>query len=230
MHLLVASILTGCGFGLTMEGGVQPDEPEGGLTELEEDSGLGLDTVDGTLEGVTWSMDLAECVGVEPTGIEGLLMLMGSSTLLLHVAHESSSALEFYVAMTGEDGLQDLCQPVVALPAADWTGNPCFAISDGQLMLSVNGYPVALRQLQLSGNVYVDGSGFDLGELFAEVDSRELDAAFAGDLDMSVCELLEAVGDTCQACDDGFPGCFDVHLQSLEGVEHGEGFELNPDC
>ncbi len=222
MRLIFVLLLPGCGtFGLTAVGGVQPSDTG--------DPGSDAPPVEVALAGQTWSMDLATGEVVEPEGSGAFLALLDSTAVLLSVLDEPPDQLDLAVALTGSDGLQNICQPVLDLPYANFSGNPVMLIDESQLSFNINGVAITMRELELRATIQPDGLSFERGSWQAELDARDLDEALSEQLDLSTCDLLDDMGTDCHDCGDGSESCFNLHLKDLAGQDHGAGFDPEPD-
>jgi hypothetical protein len=225
MKLLPLLLLYGCGT-LGLGFNVGRAKPE---TGDPNDTGDGPATVDASIMGRTWSADLAQATIPEPEGLGGFLALMDSTAVLFHVSKDEGNDVDLVFALTGADGHQDLCQPVLDFSGADFSGNPWLTVSKTSVPLRINGVEVELRDAQLELLVHEFGQGFQRGWMVAEVDGRELDEALGDRIPSSTCEILDALGTTCHDCGDGSSSCFYIRIEELEGVDYGGPFDPEPD-
>lgn len=204
---------------LTACGGLGLNPLTGDETAMGEAEQAPADAVSVPMSGRTYSTFLSDVIVLEPVGLQALIPQIADEELLFHVAAEGSDLLDLVMALAADDGGQDPCEPVYALPRADWSTNPEILIEDGDTEIAIGGQPVALEQLDLEAHVTTDAQLWDTAILTAVIDTRDL---LGGSLsaDTDVCELVENMGGTCQACADGVDACATLQMQlQAEQVE-----------
>lgn len=225
MRALLLVFLTGCGvFGLENRGWLSPAD-----TGEPSDTTRDDPPVEVALSDRSWESDLDAATVNAPEGLDAFLVLMDSTLILFHVDREAGSELDLIIALTDADGHQDPCQPVLDLAGADFADNPWVEVDMAELPMRINGEDVVLRDVSFEMKVETYGEGFTQGWLQAEIDGRELDEALGDRISSTTCELLEAMGTECHACDDGSPSCFALDIEGLNGVDYGGAFDPDPD-
>ena len=234
---LVSSLLlalTGCNFGLTMEtglGGV--DAPlDGGDTDAGSgpDAQSEADALPETaveLTGKLYGIPPASMNVTEPPGLNGIFDQVLDRPVLVYIEDETSSTLQLDVALAGTDGRQDPCEAVRRFPEGDWSENPVFDVGPGELTTSFGGHPATFRHLELSGVFDEYAFAWRDGTLDAQLDTRELAPALPGVDDL--CGMVEALGGTCTACDDGEELCFELRIEGIIADMVDDDFEVEPD-
>ncbi len=226
-------VLQGCGFGLTLEpegavvedGTEAPDpgdDPSGGDAE-----GLALPATAVELDGKLYAISPDAMRVTQPPGLDGIFDQVLDRDVLVYVESESSTTLELAVALAGPNGRQDPCEAVRAFPAGDWTENPVFDVGPGSLTTQFGGHPATFRDLALSGVFDEYAFSWREGTLSALLDTRELEPAL-GDVG-DACGLVEDLGGSCVACDDGEPACFELRIEEIVAELVDAPFEVAPD-
>lgn len=231
MLALPLILFVGCGtLGLSFLTGNDEKPDDSGLVDTGPEQ---LPPVDAAVEGRTWIADLAAATFTEPEGLGAFLALMDSTAVLFHVEAEYDQRLDLIFALTGADGHQDVCQPVLDFSGADFGGNPWVFVDRTDVDLRINGETVELMDAQLELRIQTYGQGFQQGWMVSEVDGRQLDTALGDRIDSTVCDILDALGTECHACSDGDPSCFYIRIEDIEGSDYGGPFDadVNPaDC
>lgn len=214
---------------------VDETEPDDDGSELGNDDEDGApewpdEPVSASVEGQTWAMDLADATFVEPSGLGGMLSLLDSTVLLVHVVKERSTRLNMVMTLAGSDGQQDPCERIVDLPGAEWSTNPEFVIDENEMEIMVGGAPLILEGALFSGIVSGDGSGWSDGVIAGLADTRDLPASLSEDLGMDVCDMVELVGGRCESCPgDGVNACFELEIEHITAEPFSGGFDPSGD-
>jgi len=186
--------------------------------------------VSASVEGQTWAMDLADATFVEPSGLGGMLSLLDSTVLLVHVIKERSTRLNMVMTLAGADGQQDPCERIVDLPGAEWSTNPEFVIDESEMEIMVGGAPLILEGALFSGIVSEDGDTWSDGVIVGLADTRDLPASLSEDLGMDVCEMVELVGGRCESCPgDGVNACFQLEIEDITAAPFSGSFDPSGD-
>jgi len=86
----------------------------------------------------------------------------------------------------------DPSSPLLAIPPADFSSNPCFEISvDGQLEITVDTITLRIYDLSITGRFYENGAGFNNGVFDGTVDPAPL----ADLLGVNPCSLISGICD-----------------------------------
>ncbi len=227
MLALPLIVLVGCGtLGLSFLTGKDKEADEGEHSDTGPEA---LPPVDAAVEGRTWMADLAQATVSEPEGLGAFLALMDSTAVLFHIDEEYDDTIDLVFALTGADGHQDPCQPVLDFSGADFSGNPWLLVERTDVDLTINGQQVTLMDAQLELRIQPYGQGFLEGWMVAEIDGRELDDALGDRIQSTVCDLLDALGTECHACSDSSESCFFVRIEDLEGADYGGPFDPDVD-
>ncbi len=200
--VLLPVMLSACGFGLdemVADDALLPQEPP----------------VEVVLEGATYAVSLLDVTVLEPPGLATVFADLDSGPALFHVVREDGDIIELAIALGAVDGRQSKCEPVHALPPADFSGNPWLEVHGAALPLSLGGHPVSLDYMGLTALFSPDGEDWQSGTLDAVLDTRELAPLFKEGTD--VCALVEGMEGTCEPCADGQIACVDVSLDDVIG-------------
>jgi len=215
--LLLAALLllSACGLGL------EPMDT-GALSAAQ-----GGDPVSVDLAGRTYAVPLSQVTVLEPAGLQAVLPQVATSDLLFHVSDEATDTLDLVMSMAAADGAQDPCQPVYSLPAAAWR-NPELDIQDGTTRIDIAGQPLTLSRLNMQATVSTDGGRWDTAELAAFIDTRDL---LGGSLPegTDICGIVENMGGTCEACDDGVEACSWLRME-LQATETDISYDPSVDA
>ena len=226
---------------VVLEGGGLAWKPEGDLpvgsevqwsTEIcgEVASGsfvtgeYGEAAVPDALDDQSWSLDLAAAKWVEPEGGGDLFASLFGGLILLGV----QSATESQIDMIGGVGevvtdeevgdswiQQDPCYATVDFPAASFMNNPYVEVGPADLALEVQGIPVTLHDVLISGALTEFGDRLAGATLSGETDARDLESMGSA---ATICGYLEMYGVSCVECTaDGEPWCVRVGVEEIEG-------------
>ncbi|RME25866.1 MAG: hypothetical protein D6798_07965 [Deltaproteobacteria bacterium] len=209
-------LLAACGLGLEP---LTPDELDAG-----PDSDLG-DPVTVSLTGRTYAADIAGITVLEPEGLGPLMQETVKGTLLFHVTADRGDQVDLVLTLGDDQGRQDPCTKVYALPSADWTGNPALAIEDGTTRIDIAERPVDLSSLSMVALVRDDGQEWTNTHIRTLVDTRDLQGGSLPE-GTDVCGLVAELGGECMVCDDGEPVCAVLEL-AMDMVEVDTGFDLD---
>jgi hypothetical protein len=172
------------------------------------------------VEGSTYNLDLSSGRWVLPAGVGSLIETLIPSDLEVFFMVDSLAGDDmFFMGALGDGaGNQDMCSESIALPdPANFTENPFFSLPSDQLTLDVEGIPVVIEDMLLSGAFASDGSSIEGAVLAGTMDTRLLvDLVAEGGGDDAVCEIVEAFSVSCEECSDGSgPYCLSVFVDSL---------------
>ena len=81
-------------------------------------------------------------------------------------------------------------------------------------------------EFRYQATVEPDGKGWHDGVLLGNLDARDLEAAFPDGTD--VCNLVDAMGGSCEKCSDGEVACFEMHLEDIAASEADGAFDSTP--
>jgi hypothetical protein len=210
--VLLPVMLTACGYGLD------------GMI-VHDDLGVVEPPVEVVLEGATYAVALDDVTVIEPPGLATVFEELDTGTVLFHVVREEAKIIDLAIALGDTDGRQSECEPVHALPPADFSGNPWLEIHGAALPLSMGGHPVSLDYMGLTAFFSPDGEEWQSGTLSAVLDTRELAPLFKDGTD--VCALVEGMEGVCEPCSDGAIACVDVELDNVVG--HQVPIRFDPD-
>jgi len=157
----------------------------------------------------TYVIDLATARFVEPPGVGDLIGEFVAMNVLVGVTEVSDTSITMMGALSVEGGTdQDYCTPTFDFPAADFSESPYFAVIADEITLSVAGYDIPLKDLEVSGTFAADGSYFGGAVLGGTVDARDI-IEMIDEVDTweDACALTESFGAPCVACDDGVAAC-----------------------
>jgi len=158
-------------------------------------SEVGSDIDASTLEGNTYSLDIASGRFVEPAGIGSILGDFIDQEILIGVQTADATDIQMIGAI-GDGGAQGECDPTIGFPSATFAGNPFFQIGPETTTLSVAGYTVTIEDLEISGAFAPDASYIAGAVLAGTIDTRPL------------VPLVNAEAD----CSDGAPRCCDTDI------------------
>ncbi|MCP4867194.1 MAG: Ig-like domain-containing protein [Proteobacteria bacterium] len=194
---------------------------------------LSVDAED--LVGRTYRIEVEPADLVDPPGAGPVISTYLTETPILIAVTERSSfeaeaqpgvyllgALGVY---DGETISQNLCRGTTSLSAgadaepltdddipSTWD-DPILQMGPHDLPLEVSGVLAGIYDLDLRWVVHPDLNDFEDGAFSGIVDTRWLDSLTPGGELGSACELLDAVGLTCEECPGGTPGAFCVELR-----------------
>ncbi|MFH1464324.1 MAG: Ig-like domain-containing protein [Pseudomonadota bacterium] len=157
----------------------------------------------------TYVIDLATARFVEPAGVGELIGEFVTMNVLVGVTEVSGSEITMMGALSVEGGTeQDFCTPTFDFPAADFSETPYFVVSADEITLSVAGYDIPLKDLEVSGTFASDGTYFGGAVLGGTVDARDI-VEMIDEVDTweDACALTASFGAPCVACDDSVEAC-----------------------
>ena len=213
----VVLLLPGC-IGLTQTKGFDT-----GAAALAADT---LPPAEVTLEGLVFGIGVGDFDVAEPAGADALVDQLFTYDVLIYVEEELSDSLHLDLSLAGSDGYQNPCEPVVALPKAEFD-NPSFQSGPADLPATLGGEPVTLYDFTLTGAFDAYAFGWHAGTLAADFDAREVDPALPEGL--LACDLLAGLGSPCRACTDGDVRCFSLELVNIEAALVSWPFDPTPD-
>jgi len=198
----------------------------------------GAVTTPGDLVGNAYQLDIAGARFIEPAGIGSALGSFLTFELYVGVTAVDGADLEMIGAL-GADGAQDVCEATIPFPTSDFANNPYFEVGPQDTTIVVQGYPITLMDLFISGSFAADGSAIAGAELNGSVDTREIvDIYQEGAADDTICQLAEGLGVSCEACGDGQELCLTIVADSINAnvedfsleVLTDEDVDANEDC
>jgi hypothetical protein len=157
----------------------------------------------------TYVIDLASARFVEPPGVGELIGEFVTMNVLVGVTAITTSSITMMGALSVEGGTdQDWCTPTFDFPAADFMAAPYFSVIADEITLSVAGYDIPLKDLEVSGTFASDGSYFGGAVLGGTVDARDI-VEMIDEVDTweDACGLTASFGAPCVPCDDGVEAC-----------------------
>lgn len=188
--------------------------------------GSGAPPTEVTVQGLLFGVGAGDFDVAEPAGADALVDELFTYDVLIYVEEELSDSLHLDLSLAGADGYQNPCEPVVALPKAEWD-NPDFAAGPADFSATLGGEPVTLYDFSLHGQFDTYAFGWHEGGLSANFDAREVNPALPEGL--FACELLAGLGSPCVACPDGDPSCFSLELVHIEAELVSWPFDPTPD-
>ncbi len=180
-----------------------------------------------TLVGNVYTLPLTEGRFVEPPGVGDLLGGLLTVNVLIEVAEASATEIRMMgaISMDGNPNAQDLCTETIDFPtAADFSGNPFFAIGPEDTTLNVSGVSVTVDDLSITGAFSNDGTSMEGASLAGVIDTRPLEPLVGAD----ACELLAGFGIPCIPCPSGDGDfCLALEVQDMTAVQVN-GLDLVP--
>jgi hypothetical protein len=179
----------------------------------------------------TWVLDLKDGRFVAPDGIGPALQTMLEVKLLLGVTAADATTLQFRTGAEDGAGGQDLSASTTDFDAAaDFSGNPFFTASQPVLGMVIEGDPIDVEQLDISGSFAADGSEIVGFRMSGIVDTRDLKEALEVEADGAVCDLFGASFNVeCEACPSGDGDyCITLVVADLPMPEAGFGLAAVP--
>lgn len=182
------------------------------------------------LLGKTYVLDIASARFVEPAAVGGLIGTYATMDILVGITGVSAAEITMMGALSVEDSdppTQDFCTPTFDFPAADFNQSPFFQVGPADTPLTVAGYTVTVRDLEISGTFAPDGSYFGGGVLGGLIDARDL-VGVVPDMDdpAEICALTASFGAPCIACGDGEEFCLRLLADQIVAEEHPTGATL----
>jgi len=183
-----------------------------------------------TLEGDTFTIDLASATWVSPPGAGVLIGQFFEGVFLLGVNEVVDADMSCILAAgeetSGDSYQQDPCFPTTTFDSVDFSGNPYISLQADVLEFEVQGIAVVVREVDISGGLTEDS--FVDGQFAGEVDLREY-----SDFGIDCATLEQFLGVGCTACtSDGEDFCMLVEAEDVSGNRVG-GLSLveneNPD-
>ncbi len=189
------------------------------------DTGTTAVTDPSSLVGKTYVLDLTESRFVAPENIGAALTTQLEVKLLLGVLAVDGSGIDFLAgAETLEGGSQSLDAPTTRFDnAADFSGDPRFVVSTDSLGLVVEGDPITVTDLEMSGSFAADGSAIHGFRMRTTLDMRDLKDALEQNDDDGPCNLFAGSFEVfCTPCDNGEGDyCIDLVVADLTLPEAG---------
>lgn len=174
------------------------------------------------LVGRTYSLDLKNGRFVAPDGIGAALQTMLEVKLLLGVTGTDGTSLDLRAAAEDETGAQDLATPTTDFTAAADFANPFFEVTQDVLPLVIEGDPINVEDLYISGSFEPDGSAISGFRMSGIVDTRDLKDAVGVTGDDQVCGLFGASFNVqCEPCPEGGDYCITLVVADLPMPETG---------
>jgi len=172
-----------------------------------------------SLIGKTYVLDLTESRFVAPENIGEALTSQLEVRLLLGVVDVDDDGVHFMAGaeeLTG--GSQSLDAPTTRFAeAADFSENPRFTGASDALGLVVEGDPITVTDLEMTGSFAADGSAIEGFRMRTILDMRDLKDALDLEDDNGPCDLFSAsFAVQCTACPNGAGDfCIDLVVADL---------------
>jgi hypothetical protein len=171
-------------------------------------------------------LDLTSGEFIEPPGIGGLLQqYMGEVDVLMGVISIDGTDITM-VGAIGVEGAnppeQDVCQPTIDFPVADFSADPFFTVGPEQTTIVVEGFSVTIDDLLISGAFAPDGSYISGAVLSGSVDTRDFVELVddTGENPGAICDLAAAINVQCEPCSsDSEPYCLSLYVDSMVAAE-----------
>lgn len=179
-----------------------------------------------SVQGLLFGVGAGDFEVTRPAGADALVAELFTYDVLIYVEEELSDSLHLDLSLAGEDGYQNPCEPVVALPKADWD-NPVFRSGPADFGTTLGGEPVTLYGFELQGTFDPYAFGWADGHLLATFDAREIAPALPEELD--ACEIVAGLGSPCTPCADGAASCIPLELSGIEASLVSWPFDPTPD-
>lgn len=156
------------------------------------------------LAGRTYILDLKQARFVGPQGIGPALETQLEVKLLLGVFAADATSLQFIAGAEDQSGGQDTEASTTLFDDPAAFSDPRFSISQDALPLVVEGDPITVTDLDISGSFSADQSAIVGFRMSTTLDTRDLKTALNQKTDEGPCNLFAAsFGVKCEACPDG---------------------------
>ncbi|MEZ4237327.1 MAG: Ig-like domain-containing protein [Myxococcota bacterium] len=174
--------------------------------------------VDVDLVGRTYALDAGSGVWNEPAGAgPALAVALGDFRILLSVLAAPSGGAVDLLGGVGYQGSQNLCEPTLDLAGSAWT-DPFFSVAAPSLVLATQTFAVTIEDFATTGAFSADGTRVEGATMSGVVDTRALGPAFGlPDEAGALCELVAALGASCEACGDGEETCLRLDISDVAG-------------
>ena len=183
-------------------------------------SEVGDPVVASDLIGRVYAADLVSGRWVKPVGAGVILAGQLTTNLLAGVVHADAYEIELMGAVSQEyTAIQDPCVETVPFPIADFTQNPWFEIGPQDIALTVQGYPIDIRQAVLTGAFSPDLTRLEGLTIEGNMDTRGLAWGLGGP-DSAFCDAAAILGVVCEPCPDGSgPYCLEAYVDNMVANE-----------
>jgi hypothetical protein len=180
---------------------------------------------DTTVDGEDYWLDLGTANFVEPPGMGALLgQYLSEAYIAIHVVDVDDTggtidAFGGYLAPDAPGYLQDLC--VETLPLTDqqpglWA-NPFMQVGPSDATFGIEGYPVDMFDVLVTGSFATDGSQLQQGTFGGDIDTRGMDPLIDPQAKVgATCQLMASLGIYCDPCPDGTgPYCLYLYATDI---------------
>lgn len=169
------------------------------------------------LVGNTYVLDLSKADILQPEGLGYLLAAYLTEPILLGVDHADESL----IGMVGAQGYKkndgtykQVGTDVWIFPDADFTSAPYFAASTPEISIDYSDVAIPIESFSLAGTFAADGSKIGGGWASGLGDTRNMGPLLElGDDPGAVCDLITALGLSCETCADGEPYCVFLEVE-----------------
>lgn len=208
-------LLAGCGTGL--------DPYNLGVPDDEREVTTGVDMM-----GNSYLVDLLATRVMEPVALDRMFQQSSRSHVILNVPEQGASAFKLVASLAATGGGQDVCAPMHDLGIGGWDDDTNLRVEGGAFVVPIAGNSVDFTDIMLVSSVNQDTEIWYDTLLTAEVDTRQMRGG-AFPKGTEPCDLIEAEGGECHACDiDGVLVCTEVRM-ALETSLSDEDFDADPD-
>ncbi len=190
-------------------------------------SSLGQPLVGGpsSLIGNTYLVDLAEADWVEPPTLGPLVALYVNDPILLEVTYADASDIRLLGApglVQGGEIRQDTSVPTWNLGLSPFLDQP-FVNAQSELVnlqykIEDEVIAIPVKDFLFQGTFSADGARIGGSVLAGRADTRFVGETIQGSNPARLCELAEAQGVPCVACDDGEELCLDLVARRVEAT------------
>jgi len=181
------------------------------------------------LVGRGYSLDLKDGRFVAPDGIGAALESMLEVKLLLGVTAADATSISLRAGAEDAKGGQDLAATTTDFSDPAAFANPFFSVTQDVLPLVIEGDPIDVEDLYVSGSFAADGSEIVGFRMSGIVDTRDLKDAVGVSGDGDVCALFGASFNvSCEACPGGGDYCITLVVADLPMPETGFTVEVVP--
>jgi hypothetical protein len=196
-------------------------------TSFQVDDGPTTPTGDPAgLVGKTYVLDLKQSRFVAPQGIGPALESTLEVKLLLGIVSADATGVQLLAGAEAQEGGQDLGASTTSFTNVADFSDPRFSVAQAALPLVVEGDPITVTDLNISGSFTADGSSIQGFRMSTILDTRDLKDALGQPNDDGPCNLFSAsFGVQCEACPDG-EGEFCINLVVADLVLPDAGYSM----
>jgi len=175
-----------------------------------------------TLVDRGYSLDLKNGRFVAPDGIGDALNSLLEVKLLLGVTAADASSVSLRAGAEAAGGGQDTTATTTDFEDPATFVNPYFEVTQDVLPLVIEGDPIDVTDLAISGAFAADGSSIEGFRMSGIVDTRDLKDAVGVADDEGVCNLFAATFNVqCEECPGGGTYCINLVVADLPLPETG---------